>query len=210
MDQVWLMDDDFFPATTCLEELIKKSDDSKVLFPFMRDKAFKQNRSPGWWGVLIPQSIIATVGYPLKDLFFWVEDTEYLQHRIQDVHQYQLMYVSSAKGVHFAERIKNYRAAWRYYYEIRNMIFSRLYVRKTSRSRLHKIRRSWVRIFGGILLKEKNKPKKIYYFLRGTIHGLRGRIGKTVDPKKRFYFKSKKMPTEGTKPIVPKRFPDLM
>ena len=58
VDDVWLMDDDFFPSKYCLEELCKASDSSSIVFPYVREKDFKTRLQPGWWGVLIPMEII--------------------------------------------------------------------------------------------------------------------------------------------------------
>jgi GT2 family glycosyltransferase len=179
---VWLMDDDFFPAKTCLDELIKESNDSNIVFPYVRDKKMKSVAYPGWWGVLIPSAIVKVVGYPLKDLFFWAEDTEYLQARISQKFKYDSIRVSKAKGVHFTYRKTNYRQAWRYYYEIRNMIYSRLYIRERTPTRIKKLIISWNKLFLSILLKENDKKKKLKFFFLGSKHGIQKKIGKTVDP----------------------------
>ena len=183
VDFVWIMDDDFFPLSSCLQELIKHTNNKKVVFPFIREKNFKSRRNPGWWGVLIPLSIIEKVGYPMKELFFWAEDTEYLQHRIRDLHKYELQWIPSAKGTHFTERINNFRQPWRYYYEIRNTLFLRMYVRKFTIARSVKTIKAWIFMFFSILLKENNKRMKMYLFMLGTIHGVLKIQGKIVDPK---------------------------
>lgn len=186
VDYVWLMDDDFFPSKFCLEELVKNSDKSSIVFPYVREKDFKFRKQPGWWGVLIPMEIVNKVGYPMADLFFWAEDTEYLQHRIRDVYNFPSRWISSAKGVHFTKRVKNFRSSWRYYYEIRNMIYSRLYIRKRTPRRIYKIFRSWTFMLGGIIVKENKKFEKLKYFSIGTYHGVTKKMGKTLDPKAGF------------------------
>lgn len=183
VDYVWMMDDDFFPFDSCLQILLENTDERTVVFPYTREKDFAFRQQPGWWGVLVPMKIIKHVGYPKKELFFWSEDTEYLQVRIHQQHKYHLKWVSAAKGVHFTKREINHRRPWRYYYEIRNSIYSRLYVKKLTVRRLYKLCRSWVKLFGTIIIKENNRPEKMKWFLLGTVHGFTKKLGKTIDPK---------------------------
>ena len=182
VDFVWMMDDDFFPFASCLEILLKNTNRNTVAFPFIREKDFASRKQPGWWGVLVPMQIIIRVGYPRKDLFFWSEDTEYLQARINHTYKYPLKWVSSAKGVHFTRRETNYRQPWRYYYEIRNSIYSRLYIKERTLMRSYKLLRSWIKLFGNIIVREDDKREKMKWFLKGTIHGFAKKLGKTIDP----------------------------
>lgn len=178
VDYVWLMDDDFFPFDSCLQILLENTNSNKIVYPYVREKDFATRLKPGWWGVLVPMPVVKKVGYPRKDLFFWAEDSEYLQTRI--THQYNIPsdWISSAKGVHFTQRVTNYRQPWRYYYEIRNSIYSRLYIKKTTRKQVYKIFRSWIKLFASILIKEDNKFEKLKWFFRGTSDGLFKRLGK--------------------------------
>jgi rhamnopyranosyl-N-acetylglucosaminyl-diphospho-decaprenol beta-1,3/1,4-galactofuranosyltransferase len=182
VDYVWLMDDDFFPFADCLEILLQNSDDRTVAFPYIREKDFASRRMPGWWGVLIPMPVIKQVGYPRSDFFFWSEDTEYLQERIRDRFKFPCVWIPRAKGVHFTKRVTGYRQPWRYYYEVRNMLYMRLYVKERTALRAYKLVRSWVMLFGAIVIKEDNKLKKMEWFLRGTVHGVSKKIGKTIEP----------------------------
>ncbi|SKB36822.1 hypothetical protein SAMN05660776_0760 [Salegentibacter holothuriorum] len=185
IDYLWLMDDDFFPARTCLENLLHTASSKVVLFPFVRNKDFQTKNNPAWWGVLLPVGVVNKIGLPDKELFFWGEDTEYLKYRIEEVHQIPCKWVSSAKGVHFATRGKNSRSAWRYYYEARNNIYIRLYVRKNKLNlpqRLYKAFKFWLFLLGGLLFKENEKFIKLKLFILGTFHGVTKKLGKTIDP----------------------------
>lgn len=182
VDYVWLMDDDFFPFKDCLAILVNSSNKDTVVFPYIREKDFASRRMPGWWGVLIPMPVIKKVGYPRADFFFWSEDTEYLQDRIRDKFNYPCKWIPAAKGVHFTKRVTNYRQPWRYYYEVRNMLYMRLYVKERTALRAYKLVRSWVKLFGAIVIKEDNKLEKMEWFMRGTVHGISRKIGKTIDP----------------------------
>ena len=184
VDFVWAMDDDFFPFDSCLEVLIGVINNETVVFPYVREKDFTLRLQPGWWGALIPMTIIKKVGYPRKELFFWSEDTEYFQHRMRDKNGYANIWIREAKGVHFTKREKNYRPPWRYYYEIRNTTYSRLYIRERKPSRLFKLFKSWVKLFGIIVIRENNKLEKLEWFFKGTIDGARKNLGKRIDPRK--------------------------
>lgn len=185
VDYVWMMDDDFFPFNSCLEILLENINPETVVFPYVREKDFASRKQPGWWGVLVPMNIIKKVGYPKKELFFWSEDTEYFQVRMYHQNKFSLKWIPSAKGVHFTKRVKDHRQPWRYYYEIRNSIYSRLYIKKITLRRLYKLLRSWIKLFGNILLNENNKWPKIKWFLIGTAHGFQRKLGKTIDPQQR-------------------------
>lgn len=182
VDYVWMMDDDFFPFNSCLSILIQSANKETVLFPYVREKDFAFRQQPGWWGVLVPMTIIRRVGYPRKELFFWSEDTEYLQARIHQKYNYSLKWISAAKGVHFTKRETNYRLPWRYYYEIRNSIYSRLYIKRTTPLRLYKLMRSWIKLFSNIVLKEDHKRLKLKWFFIGTFHGFTKKLGRTISP----------------------------
>ncbi|MDT0645899.1 glycosyltransferase family 2 protein [Zunongwangia sp. F260] len=182
VDYVWLMDDDFFPFDSCLEILLNATNLETVVFPYVREKNFAFRQQPGWWGVLVPMPIIKRVGYPREDLFFWSEDTEYLQARIRMKYKYAQKWISQAKGVHFTVRQTNARRPWQYYYETRNTIYSRLYIKETTLQRLYKLLRSWIILFLNILVKEDKKSLKFKMFFLGTYHGFFKKLGKRVDP----------------------------
>lgn len=178
VDYVWLMDDDFFPFPSCLEILLQEASEHKVLYPFVREKDLVSRKKPAWWGVLIPMNIIKEVGYPRKDLFFWAEDTEYLQGRIEQQFHFKSEWIPAAKGVHFTKRVKGYRRPWQYYYETRNSIYSRLYIKKRTPKRIYKIFRTWVKLFANIIVRENQKLYKIKWFLKGTYDGVFRNLGK--------------------------------
>lgn len=182
VDYVWMMDDDFFPFDSCLEILLNAIDQETIVFPYIREKDFASRKQPGWWGVLIPMPIIKKVGYPRKDFFFWSEDTEYLISRIREKYKFSAKWIPAAKGVHFTVREKNHRRPWRYYYEVRNMLYMRLYVRERTLLRFYKMLRSWLLLFGSIIIKEDDKFEKMKLFMLGTFHGISKKLGKTIDP----------------------------
>lgn len=183
VDFVWLMDDDFFPSNSCLQILVENTNDGILVFPYVREKDFASRHQCGWWGVLIPMPVIKKVGYPRKDLFFWAEDTEYLQVRIHQKNNYPMKWIPAAKGVHFTKRETNYRQPWRYYYEIRNSTYTRIYLKEWTRRRAYKLFRSWVKLCGNVILNENKKGEKMKLLLLGSFHGVTKQLGKTIDPK---------------------------
>ena len=70
---------------------------------------------------------------PNPDLFWWTEDTEYLQWRIPsagfEVVWTERPVLSVSRG-----RPDAAKPAWKYYYEARNQVYYRLYVQHTSTS----------------------------------------------------------------------------
>lgn len=179
-DFLWLMDDDLFPAKDCLEELLIGAEKNMLLYPIVRDKGCKSVKFPGWYGFLLPTEIALRAGLPLKELFFWVEDTEYIQYRIEQKLRCPIKWVTRAKAVHFTH-IKRSRKPWRFYYEIRNMIYYRLYIQSGKKmKRTKKIAKTTVKLF--LLALISKNPKNVQYFCKGFIDGIRGKIGKTVEP----------------------------
>lgn len=182
VDYVWVMDDDFFPFSSCLEILLNHADDTKILFPFSRQKDFALRKDCGWSGVLIPMQIIKTVGYPKKEFFFWSEDSEYLLYRIREKWNFRAEWIQAAKAVHFTERTRNHRKPWKYYYEVRNMLFMRLYVKEKTSRRFYKMLRSWGFLLGAIFFRDDEKLAKFRFFMLGTYHGITKKMGKRIEP----------------------------
>ena len=182
VDYVWIMDEDFFPFSSCLEDLMDQANNKKILFPYCRQKDFALRKEPGWSGVLIPVEIINIVGYPRKDLFFWAEDSEYLMYRICQKFKFKMEWIKPAKAVHFTERARNHRKPWKYYYEVRNMVFVRLYLKNRTFRRYYKLLKSWTLLLAAILFKDDDKLKKFRLFMLGTYHGITKKMGKRIEP----------------------------
>jgi rhamnopyranosyl-N-acetylglucosaminyl-diphospho-decaprenol beta-1,3/1,4-galactofuranosyltransferase len=184
-DYLWLMDDDVFPAKDCLAELlisaeVHKEEADKVIYPSIRSKDFKAIEFPGWSGILIPFFIANRAGLPIKKLFFFAEDTEYIQHRIRQMLSCRIIRATKAKVVHFTICSKE-RKSWVYYYETRNLLYYRLHIQKGRRLiRMKQMAIASTRLlFLSIISKN---PKSFHFYCKGLKDGLLGRIGKTVDP----------------------------
>jgi GT2 family glycosyltransferase len=172
----WVLDDDMRPDPDCLERLwvvAAKDPERSFVFPvsFQPDGTF--GAWPSWCGFLVAREIIDLVGLPMADLFWWAEDTEYLQWRIPQA-GFPMRVVGDAKVHHEAIRQGHGVPVWKYYYEARNMLYLHLHVKK----RVGYYPRNIAKLFGRAILRE---PEGRVVRLRAMGHGLydgaRGRLG---------------------------------
>jgi rhamnopyranosyl-N-acetylglucosaminyl-diphospho-decaprenol beta-1,3/1,4-galactofuranosyltransferase len=178
---VWLMDDDIIVDTNCLEELLKSAENCDYIFPRVITAAGEEIVSFGWWGVLLGRRLIEKVGLPVKELFYWAEDTEYLQNRIMRQFGIQPVRCRDANVKHLHNRIEK-RPSWYYYYATRNTLYYRSYIAGYTKYRLKRTLYLLPYMTFIILSKEKNKLRKIGLMIYGAYHGLIGKIGKVIDP----------------------------
>src|SRR5690606_12056408 len=117
-DFVWLMDDDIVPEPTCLSALLDIARKDPYVFPEVLKPNGEQIKAFGWWGVLISREIVDKVGLPMKDFFYWCEDTEYLQNRM--IRKNGIIPYRSEKAIvtHLHQR-NGGKPPWYYYYTIR-------------------------------------------------------------------------------------------
>jgi rhamnopyranosyl-N-acetylglucosaminyl-diphospho-decaprenol beta-1,3/1,4-galactofuranosyltransferase len=181
-DYVWLMDDDIIAKPFCLKELLHHTDEYDYIYPKVIKKSGEEVISYGWWGVLLSKKLVLHVGLPIKELFYWVEDTEYLQNRLIRVYSYKLFRCKTAVVEHFHQRNVQI-PSWHYYYKVRNTLFYRIYIQKNNlRGRIRKTSYLFLYVFYKILTKEDNKLVKIKLVILGVYHGIAGKLGKLIDP----------------------------
>ncbi len=176
-DYVWLMDDDIFPNNDCLYELLKCSKNFPYIFPNVVDTDGKKVVAFGWWGVFLKHSLVKKVGLPIKDFFYWKEDTEYLQNRI--IRKFKVIPHRSETGnvVHgHINKLK--KPSWYYYYTIRNTIYYRLYLFPFNNKGRVQLVKTYLGLIYSIMFKENLKLEKLRLLITGTSHGLRGKFGK--------------------------------
>lgn len=143
---VWCMDDDGYPDSRALEELlnnephqrsllncavINKEDRKQFVWKTKNYKTIdevKEKLIEGvahpFNGTLIHRSIIERVGLPKKDLFLWGDETEYY-YRIVKQNQFPFYTVSTSLHYHPAAAfsLKNdwdFKSAWKMYFYVRN------------------------------------------------------------------------------------------
>lgn len=183
LSHVWLMDDDIVVKDNCLERLLNCSVKAEYVCPRVISRDGKDLGLFGWWGILLSRNIVQRAGFPMTDLFYWIEDTEYLQHRVKRVFNANPLRCNEAIVEHWHER-KSRRPSWYYYYVARNTLYYRIYLVPFTWRRL---RRSIIlapNLLIRILFKENNKVLKIKLLFWGIFHGCAGKIGKLVDPAK--------------------------
>ncbi len=157
-DWIWLMDDDGFPKSDALENLLEDNADRKLC---LRNCAVinKEDKNSFVWktgnytglnevsepiihnfahpfnGTLLHKEVIKRVGLPKKELFIWGDETEYY-HRI--ITKYKIPFYTKVNSIHYhpasAYSYKNdwdYSSNWKMYYYVRN----RLHILKTKFSK---------------------------------------------------------------------------
>jgi GT2 family glycosyltransferase len=191
-DWLWVLDDDCVPAPGALgHQLALAEGGARVVMATMHDAdTGAVTNTQGWCAVLIAREVVETVGVPDRDLFWWTEDTEYLQWRIPragfGVERCPEAVVEVSRGRGTSEK-----PAWKYYYEARNQVYYRLYTQHVGdtplprhlrwRVRAWRVARSIGKLAVRALVREhRHRIRKLAFIARGTVDGLRGRLGATV------------------------------
>ena len=181
-DQAWVMDDDCIPDPACLERLLARAgalDEPALLFPTWIDQVTGEVANwPAWCGFLLARAIVADVGLPRADFFWWAEDTEYLYWRIP-VAGHHVERVDPAEVVHGRVRTADTKPAWKVYYEVRNSVYYRLFIQRRRGRRFYRLTRTLLKTFGRVL-REPGRPRKLWLYGRGVVDGLTGRLGPRV------------------------------
>jgi GT2 family glycosyltransferase len=172
----WVIDDDMRPDPDCLERLwvvAAKCPSRAFVFPVSYQVDGTFGAWPSWCGFLVAREIVQEVGVPMAELFWWAEDTEYLQWRIPHA-GYPMRVVGDAKVRHDAIRQGEGVPVWKYYYEARNMLYVHLYVKK----RIGYYPRNITKLFARALLREpEGRMVRVRAMCRGLYDGARGRLG---------------------------------
>src|SRR5205823_1041867 len=120
----WLMDDDCQPAPDALERQLEAMGGrpQAVLAMMVDDNTHAETNTHGWCAVLLDRKVVETVGVPNADLFWWTEDTEYLQWRIPRA---GFTTIRARDAIVRVGRSRDDQAkpAWKYYYEARNQTY---------------------------------------------------------------------------------------
>jgi len=172
----WVLDDDMLPEPECLERLwsVTRADpDRAFVLPMSQQTDGSYGVWPSWCGVLLSRQIIADVGVPMEELFWWAEDTEYLQCRIPDA-GYPRQVVHEAIVHHEAIRQGGGVPLWKYYYEARNTLYVHLYVKH----RIGRYPRSLATLLARSVVREDSgRLRRLTVIAHGLVDGARGRLG---------------------------------
>jgi hypothetical protein len=192
-DYAWVMDDDCRPSPDALAaQLAAAWAGADVVLGKMVDPSGESiPDTQGWCGVLIARDVVERVGVPNEALFWWTEDTEYLQWRIPRA-GFTVRRCDAARIAVTRARASASKPAWKYYYEARNQVFHRLHTQRVPRSeRVHRsltLRiRSWraasatTKLATRALVRERDdRLRKALLVARGAADGVRGRLGQVV------------------------------
>jgi len=190
-DFAWVMDDDCRPEADALGvSLAAAADGRTVAMSTMTDRdTGAVTNTHGWCGVLIPRVVVADVGLPDASLFWWTEDTEYVQWRIPRAGWHLVR--SDARVDVGRTRVSASKPAWKYYYETRNQVHYRLHTQRVTdrplprhlkfRVRAWRAARAFTKLGSRALAREHSgRFGKFVMVIRGGIDGVCGRLGRTV------------------------------
>ncbi len=146
----------------------------------------------GFLGGLIRREAISAVGLPLKDLFIYWDDTEFI-YRVSK--QFKVFLVPASKVVHRYVWVPSPRhkflgivripsgvplaQAWRFYYNLRNSIFIRTRYAKPWFAPLIPAL-ALARPLGAALLFHDHKVARCKLLCQAAIDGVLGRLGKRI------------------------------
>ncbi len=172
----WVLDDDMRPEVHCLERLwaaASEAPESAFVFPVSQQADGSYGVWPSWCGFVVSRQIVAAVGVPRAELFWWAEDTEYLQARIPGA-GYERRVVEHAVVYHDAVRQSDTVPLWKYYYEARNMLWVHLHVKR----RVGRYPRSVSKLVARAVLREgAGRLQRVEVIARGLWDGARGNLG---------------------------------
>jgi rhamnopyranosyl-N-acetylglucosaminyl-diphospho-decaprenol beta-1,3/1,4-galactofuranosyltransferase len=175
-EHAWVLDDDMVPDPSCLERLwtlAEMKPDSAFVFPISRQPDGSSGLWPSWCGFLVARHIVDTVGLPIADLFWWAEDTEYLQWRIPQA-GFNIQVVGDALVDHDPIRHGDGVPLWKYYYESRNMLYVHLHVKR----RVGRYPLNMSKLLARAVLREKGgRLRRLAVMARGLSDGVRGKLG---------------------------------
>ena len=182
-DVAWVMDDDCVPEPECLERLLTRlgaEPGGGIVFPSWIDAATGDAHfRTAWCGFVAARETVARLGVPRADFVWWAEDTEYLQWRPHR-EAIRVEQEPAARVLHDRVRWVAEKPAWKYYYEVRNTVFFRLYVQRKPFRRFKWLSRTLVKLLGQIIVREDHKGAKLAAYGRGLVDGLTGRLGLRV------------------------------
>lgn len=130
-------------------------------------------------GPLIDRTLIDEIGYPVKDLFIFYDDTEYAQRALAKT---DIRYIKKAvlhKQI-ILPKIKHAPLGWRAYYSLRNQCwFDRNNGKNIFVKKVRPIYSSVCLSIKSLLLRH---PMDIRIIWKAYLDGVRGIMGKTVEP----------------------------
>jgi hypothetical protein len=178
MTHAWVLDDDMIPDGDALDVLCDEAArrPGVILLPLIHDRLDNRRRRwPAWCGVLLPRAAVLDGGVPLGELFWWAEDTEYLQWRLPHL-GWPTEWVDAAVVNHFRVRTTTSPPPWKLYYEARNSVYVRLWI-KGQWWAPRRLVLTVLRLCAAALRAPTGRLRGLRLVLEGVADGLRGRLG---------------------------------
>jgi GT2 family glycosyltransferase len=175
-NRAWVMDDDIIPDPGCLAALLVDGEmmgASTFAFPLSIQPDGTAGRWGAWCGFLLAREIVENVGFPMAELFWWAEDTEYCQWRIPQAGFHRHI-VEDALVRHDAIRQHKAVPVWKYYYESRNSLYFHFHVMH----RVGRFPRNSIYLVGRAVVRQRgNRLKCLAALARGYFDGTFSRLG---------------------------------
>ncbi len=186
---LWAIDDEVVLEPDVLERMMARVAQPRrvadILLPAEFDPQTGRSRvHMAWYGPLIHRDVVATIGLPMEEFFFWAADAEFFG-RARSTGKFKILRAPDIVVTH-DKRNPDVREAKRHpsrlYYQTRNTIYIRRHIQRSPYGTVRSL--VWValgRAAKVIFSREPRKLQKTVMILRGALDGLRGRLGKTVE-----------------------------
>lgn len=190
-DYAWLLDDDVFPDSHCLEALLREACASRrLVWPRLVDAATREPADTwGWVGVLVPRSFVEQAELPMSKLFYGLEDLHYLIDQ-PCVLGYRRVRSKEALA-RLVRRPYGEWAVWHHYYQARNATYLHFYGRSHV-GRLNRLKRWTHHVYSQVrvAIQSGGAPRRVGLTVLGVVDGLRGKLGVRI------------LPSPGSRPAV--------
>ncbi|MCL6594689.1 MAG: glycosyltransferase family 2 protein [Firmicutes bacterium] len=150
-----------------------------------RGEPYETDLAP-FCGFLAGRPLVEAVGYPRGDFFSRFTDYEYcLRARGRGI---PVVIVPTSRMLHplgergAARRVISRNPPWKAYYDSRNRVFTALSTRRSGREFLLALRFSALQSARELVVNPRYGVPNTLMRVRGIVDGVRGRMGKTVDP----------------------------
>jgi GT2 family glycosyltransferase len=186
-DAIWVMDDDIAPEPDCLQRLTKTfvaMEHAAVIAPLTVDAVTGVESSTwGWCGVLFARRLVDVVGLPIAELFYGLEDLNYLRDRAQ-LAGFPLVREPSAVARLARRGARIGTPSWHYYYLPRNATYLYLYERGhiPRVQRLKRLLAFYLSYARTIRDNPQHRARQCVLFVHGVIDGMFRRLGRRVQP----------------------------
>lgn len=197
-DFLWLLDDDTTPEPDALGRVLQVATTVRGagvvglrggLLRLGSPVHLAPSRTPGAArdcdftlvdGALVARGAVLAAGYPRGDFFMMLEDVEFTDRIRRAGWRVLVLGEDLARRAHLGSDGPHGSPPWRGYYQTRNQLVMARERRSPAALLGWAIRQ--VKFAAGIVLRLDRKAERLGLRLAGARDGLRGRMGKTVDP----------------------------